>query len=543
MTHANRYYACMRAAAHNALPDDVAALRALVIDLHARLQSRDDALQAREAQLQAGAQELVYLRTWIEKLKLELARLRRMQFGRSSEQLSERIEQLELIVDELETNAGAPTLSTTSRLPPARKPARKPLPTHLPRESVIHAPEATCPDCGTTMKRIGEDVAEMLEYVPARFKVIRHVRPKLSCGCCQRIVQVPAPIRPIDRGLPGPGLLAHVAVSKFADALPLYRQAQIYAREGVDLERSTLADWLGGVAHLVQPLVDALGRYVLAANKLHADDTPVPVLQPGRGVTKTGRLWTYVRDDRPAGSADAPAVWFQYSPDRKGERPLTHLKPFAGILQADGYAGFERLYARGDVIEAACWAHVRRKFYDIYTANDSPIAAAALTRIGTLYAVETDLRGRPPGARKAGRQARAGPLLEELHEWLQATLGTVSKKSELAVAIRYALTRWTALTRYRDDGGIEIDNNAAERSLRAVAIGRKNYLFAGSDAGGERAAAFYSLIGTAKLNGLDPEGYLRAVLERIAEHPINRVDELLPWNLASALDVELRQAA
>ena len=532
----------MRAAAHSALPDDVDALRALVIDLHTRLQSRDDALQAREAQLQAGAQELVYLRTWIEKLKLELARLRRMQFGRSSEKLSERIEQLELIVDELEISAAQPTRAT-SKPAPARKPARKPLPAHLPREPVIHAPQATCPDCGTTMKRIGEDVAEMLEYVPARFKVIRHIRPKLSCACCQRIVQVPAPIRPIDRGLPGPGLLAHVAVSKFADALPLYRQAQIYAREGIELERSTLADWLGGVAHLVQPLVEALGRYVLAAHKLHADDTPVPVLQPGRGVTKTGRLWTYVRDDRPAGSTEAPAVWFQYSSDRKGERPLTHLKPFAGILQADGYAGFERLYERGDVIEAACWAHVRRKFYDLQVANDSPIAAEALTRIGTLYAIETDLRGRPADVRKAGRQARAGPLLEQLHDWLQATLGTVSQKSELALAMRYALTRWAALTRYRDDGGIEIDNNAAERSLRAVAIGRKNYLFAGSDAGGERAAAFYSLIGTAKLNGLDPEGYLRAVLERIAEHPINRVDELLPWNLANAPDVELRQAA
>ncbi len=325
--------------------------------------------------------------------------------------------------------------------------------------------------------------------------------------------------------------------------LPLYRQAQIYAREGVELERSTLADWLGGVAHLVQPLVDALGRYVLAANKLHADDTPVPVLQPGRGVTKTGRLWTYVRDDRPAGSADAPAVWFQYSPDRKGERPLTHLQDFAGVLQADGYAGFDRIYARGDVVEAACWAHVRRKFYDIHVTNDSPIAAEALTRIGALYAIEADLRGRPPDQRRAARQARAGPLLDALHEWLQTTLATVSKKSELAVAMRYAITRWTALTRYRDDGGIEIDNNAAERSLRAVALGRKNYLFAGSDAGGDRAAAFYSLIGTAKLNGLDPEAYLRTVLERIAEHPINRVDELLPWNLASAPVEELRQAA
>ena len=531
----------MRAVTHSALPDDVEALHALVIDLQARLQSRDDALQARDAQLQAGQQELVYLRTWIERLKLELARLRRMQFGRSSEKLSARIEQLELIVEDFE--ASAAQKATAAPRTPARKPVRKPLPEHLPRESVIHAPDATCADCGTTMQRIGEDVSEMLEYVPARFKVIRQVRPKLSCACCQRIVQLPAPIRPIDRGIPGPGLLAHVAVSKFADSLPLYRQAQIYAREGVELERSTLADWLGGVAHLVQPLVDALGRYVLAATKLHADDTPVPVLAPGRGRTKTGRLWTYVRDDRPAGSTDAPAVWFQYSPDRKGERPLGHLKHFAGILQADGYAGFERLYARGDVVEAACWAHVRRKFYDLQVANNSPIAAEALRRIGALYSIETEMRGRPPDQRQAARQARAGPLLDDLHAWLQATLGTVSKKSELALALRYAITRWTALTRYRDDGGIEIDNNAAERSLRAVAIGRKNYLFAGSDAGGERAAAFYSLIGTAKLNGLDPEAYLRTVLERIAEHPINRVDELLPWHLASAPAEELRQAA
>jgi transposase len=524
----------MRAATSKALPNNVAALRTLVIDLQARLQSRDDALHA-------GQQELVYLRTWIERLKLELARLRRMQFGRSSEQLSERIEQLELIVEEFEASA-AQTTPVAPRTP-ARKPVRKPLPVHLPRETVIYAPAEACPDCGTTMQRLGEDVSEMLEYMPARFKVIRQVRPKLSCGCCQRIVQLPAPTRPIDRGLPGPGLLAHVAVSKFADHLPLYRQAQIYAREGVELERSTLADWLGGVARLTQPLVDALGRYVHGANKLHADDTPVPVLEPGRGVTKTGRLWTYVRDDRPAGSTDAPAVWFQYSPDRKGERPVAHLTNFAGILQADGYAGFDQLYAHGDIVEAACWAHVRRKFFDIHATNASPIAAEALARIGALYAIEAGIRGRPPDQRKAARQARAGPLLADLHDWLQSTLAMVSKKSEMAVAIRYALTRWTALTRYRDDGGIEIDNNAAEQSLRAVAVGRKNYLFAGSDAGGDRAAAFYSLIGTAKLNGLDPEAYLRTVLERIAEHPINRIDELLPWNLASAPAAELRQAA
>lgn len=503
-----------------ALPDDVDALKALVLEQRAKIASH-----------------------WaeIEHLKLLLAKLRRMQFGRSSERMDRQIEQMELRLEELQSAQAELPRATQAKTDEKSQPVRRPLPEHLPRERVVHEPACTCPDCGAAMRKIGEDIAEVLDYVPARFRVIRHVRPKLACPDCERIVQVQAPTRPIDRGLAGAGLLAHVLVSKYADHLPLYRQAQIYAREGVELERSTLAEWVGGCFRLLDPLIESLGRYVFAAGKLHADDTPVPVLDPGRGRTKTGRLWTYVRDDRPSASAEAPAVLFRYSPDRRGERPRTHLAGFSGILQADAYAGFGHLYAGGTIREAACWAHARRAFYDIHHATQSPIAAEALERIATLYAVESDIRGRPPDERAAIRAARAGPLLESLRHWLRETLARVSKKSELAKAIGYVLTRWPALTRYRDDGRIEIDNNAAERALRTVALGRKNYLFCGSDAGGERAAGIYSLVGTAKLNGLDPEAYLRHVLERIAEHPINRIEDLLPWAVAHDLQAAQQQ--
>jgi transposase len=412
------------------------------------------------------------------------------------------------------------------------QPARRPLPADLPRETERLSPkQSACPDCGGALKHLGEDVSEMLEFVPGRFKVIRTVRPKLACNRCDAIVQEPAPDRPIDRALAGPGLLAHVLVGKYSDHLPLYRQSEIYAREGVELDRSTLAGWVGGASRALEPLVDAIRKYVMGAVKIHADDIPVPVLAPGNGKTKTGRLWTYVRDDRPAGSTEAPAVWFAYSPDRKADHPASHLATFRGWLQADAFPGFNRLYQRGGITEIACWAHVRRKFHDLYKTHQSPIAKEALDRIAALYGIEKEIRGRPPDERREVRNARAQPLLDSLHVWLKDTLSKVSKKSELAGAIHYALGLWTPLLRYCADGRLEIDNNAAERSLRCVALGRKNYLFAGSNAGGERAAAMYSLIGTAKLNGIDPEAYLSNVLARIANHPINRIEELLPWNI------------
>jgi transposase len=509
------------------LPDldtlDMATLKDMVIRQHAQISSHD---------------------TEIERLRLIIAKLRRMQFGRKSEKIQKEIEQLELQLEDLEAASAEKREQTEKALAPAdaavfaeavRKPARRPLPDHLPREVEIHEPEEKgCPACGGSLNKLSEDISEMLEYVPARFKVIRHVRPKLSCTNCDAIVQAEAPSRPVARGLAGPGLLAHVLVSKYADHQPLYRQSEIYAREGVELERSTLADWVGATSELLRPLHEALRQHVMNARKVHADDTPVPVLTPGQGKTKQGRLWTYVRDDRGAGDRTSPAVWFAYSPDRRGEHPHRHLADFKGALQADAYAGFNRLYDSGRILEAACWAHVRRKFFDLQEAYASPITTEALERIGALYAIEREIRGRPPDERQRERQSRSRPLLISLQKWFKTSLTKLSRKSETAAAINYALGRWPALVRYCDDGLLEIDNNAAERALRAVALGRKNYLFAGSDAGGERAAVIYSLLGSAKLNGLDPEAYLTSVLRRIAEHPINRIGELLPWNLFPA---------
>lgn len=491
----------------------------------------------------------------IEKLKAEIARLKRWRFGRSSERIDVALTQLQLALDELQVDGAPQVTATTSPLAESTQAEPKPrvtalrrtprsFPEHLPRETIVHAPSrCTCADCGAALRKLGEDISEMLDYEPGYFKVIRHVRPKLSCVHCSQVLQMPAPARPIERGIPAPGLLAQVIVAKYGDHCPLYRQQAIYRRAGVELERATLADWVGGASRLLEPLVKSLGRYVLGAEKIHGDDTPVPVLDPGQGKTKRGRLWTYVRDDRPAASRDPPAVWYRYSPDRKGEHPRSHLKDFRGILQADAYSGFAALYENEQIIEASCWAHARRKFYDIHVSDRSPLAAEALQRIGALYAIEDEIRGRPAIERAQARQEHAAPLLLALHQWLSATLQLLSTKSALAGAIKYCLVRWTALTRYRDDGRIEIDNNTAERAIRPVVLGRRNYLFAGSDAGGERAANLYSLIGSAMLNAMDPYLYLRHVLERIAEHPINRIQELLPWHVAATVVDQRAQAA
>jgi transposase len=491
----------------------------------------------------------------IEHLKLVIEKYRRMIFGTKSEKLTGELEQLEFRLEELETAQAAEEAaqeaseatqpsSTQAVTKLRRRPARKPLPEDLPREVVTHLPAHNCcPDCGGALRQFGEDVSEQLERIPATYKVIRHVRPKFACAGCERVIEAPAPARPIDRGLPGPALLAHVLVSKYGDHLPLYRQSQIYAREGIDLDRSTLAGWVGAASELLAPLVDEISKHVLRAEKIHADDTPIPVLAPGNGKTRTGRLWTYVRDDRPAGCSTAPAVWFTYSEDRKGEHPRRHLKGFKGALQADAYSGFHHLYGDGAIYEVACWAHARRKFYDIHIVHASPTTTEALTRIGALYGIEEQIRGKPAELRCSIRQAHARPLLDDLRRWMEKSLRSLSTKSETAGAIRYALSHWRALTRYVDDGLLEIDNSAAERALRAVAIGRKNYLFMGSDSGGQRAASLYSLIGTAKLNGLDPAFYLRAILEKLPQHPINRIEELLPWSIAASLHTDSSQAA
>jgi transposase len=539
----------------SALPRDTRSLRRMLGEKEALLIERERIIAEKETQLAdrdrviAVRDAELYAKTLqIEHLKAQLAVLRRARFGRSSEKLDREIEQLELVLGELEesvaeSNARTEEAKQEPASPARTKPTdrrpggRKPLPAHLPRERVLHEPAPVCACCGgKALRRIGDEITEVLEYVPSSFTVIQHVRPKMSCRACETIVQAPLPSLPIERGRPGPGLLAHVAVSKFADGLPLHRQSVIYARQGVDLDRSTMADWMGSAAALLRPLVEAIRKHVCAGPVLHADDTTVPVLAPGLGRTRTGRLWAVVRDERPWSGAAAPAAFYCYSPDRKGERAEALLGQCRGFLHADGYAGFQSLYMPDPktelprLTEVACWSHARRKIYDVYEATAAPLAKEALDRIAELFEIEARINGRVPSERLAVRQQDAVPLLAELETFLHKALNQISGKSTLAKAIRYSLSRWAALIRYTTDGRLEMTNNAVERAIRPLALTRKNYLFAGSDSGGMRAAAMYSLIESAKMKGLDPEAYLRDVLARIADHPINRIGELLPWD-------------
>jgi transposase len=501
-------------AAVDTLPDDPETLKAMLL-----------AERARAARLEQIVKEL-----------------QRHRFGRRAEKLPE--DQLLLALEEVEqgvangeAEADAADLSARTRRAAKRRANRGSLPAHLPRvEMVVDIEDHACPCCHNALHRIGEDVSERLDIVPAQLRVVVVRRPKYGCRACEEIVvQAPAPARLIEGGLPTDATVAQVLVSKYADHLPLYRQSQIYARQGVNLDRSTLADWVGRAAFTLRPVYERLLASLKSSTKLFADETTAPVLDPGRGRTKTGQLWAYARDDRPWGGTDPPGVAYVYAPDRKAERPSAHLAGFKGILQVDGYAGYRPLAERGEVELAFCWAHVRRRFYELAAAGPAPIASEVLERIAKLYAIESGIRGRGAEDRRAVRQVQAKPLIDDLESWLRAKLELISQKTKLAEAIRYALSRWAGLTRFIDDGRIEIDNNVVERSIRPIALNRKNALFAGSDGGGEHWAIIASLIETCKLNGVDPQSYLTDVITRIVnDHPNSHIDDLLPWAYAAA---------
>ncbi len=509
-----------------------------IADLRAQLAEREAELAMARAEL-TGAQRL------IEQYKAQLHKLRRMKFGRSSEAIDGQIHQLELRLEDLEEGEAACIAAAKDKAPgksrpERRQPVRRPLPEHLPREEIIHVPGDVCPGCGGThFSKLGEDVTEVLEKIPARHKVIRHIRPKLSCRTCETIIQAPSPDLPIEKGRPGPGLLANVVVSKYLDGLPLYRQSAILAREGIEIERATLADWIGHVAWWVMPLAQIIGAHVMAAPVIHTDDTPIAVLAPGNGKTRTGRIWIYLVDERPWLGARAPAAYYRFSPDRKGERPRDHLAAFHGVMQADAFSGYEALTRQVGppgsnaprIMHAACWAHARRKLFDEFERTKSPIAEEALLRIRKLYAIEAEIAGQSADSRHRVRQEHVVPILADLKIWFQDQRRRLSSKTSLAKALQYALTRWDALMLYTSNGRIGIDNNPAERLLRGIAVTRKNFLFLGSETGGERAAVLYTILETAKLNRLNPEAYLADVIDLMAKgHPINRLSELLPWN-------------
>ena len=518
--------------ASDILPDGVDALKtALIAERSARQQAEARA---------SGAEAMV------AHLRLVIAKLRRERFGQSAERSSKLLDQLELQLEELEASAAEDEFASADQdrtVVPSftrKKPVRAPLPAHLPRERVVVPAPAACPCCGGQLAKLGEDVTETLEVVPRQWKVVQTVREKFTCRSCEKITQPPAPFHTIARGRAGASLLAMILYAKYGQHQPLNRQSESFAREGIDLDVSTMADWVGACTASLAPLVELIRLHVLDAARLHGDDTTVPVLAKGK--TKTGRVWTYVRDDRPFAGPAPPAAVFFYSRNRDGEHPGRHLASYAGILQADAYSGFNGLYdakrSPRPITEAACWSHGRRKFFvlaDLARSvpgkeHGAPLAIEAVHRIDAIFAIESKINGLPAEQRLAVRTTRIAPLVSELESWMRSERARLSRHANVAKAMDYMLKRWAAFTRFLSDGRICLTNNAAERALRCIAIGRKNWLFAGSDRGGERAASMYTLIASAKLNNVDPPAWLADVLSRIADHPARRLHELLPWN-------------
>ena len=526
----------------DALRTALAAAEAEVIDARAKA-TEAEARAANAAAMVSDAE------AQIAALKLMIEKLRRALYGQRSERKQRLLDQLELQLDELEASATEDELAAAGTtqvkgFTRRRRSGRKPFPAHLPRERVVVTPPTSCACCGSEkLSKIGEDITETLEVIPRQWKVIQTVREKFTCRHCEKISQPPAPFHPTPRGWAGPNLLAMILFEKYGQHQPLNRQRDRYAREGVDLSLSTLADQVGACTIALSPLHDLIASHVLAAERLHGDETPVPVLAKGK--TDTARAWVYVRDDRPFGGPDPPAALFRYSRNRSGDHPVEHLRDFAGILQADAYAGYRRLYEPGrspaPVTEALCWAHGRRKFYELadiaagkrrgkHAPPISPLAVEVVKRIDALFDIEREINGTPAWRRLAIRHERSAPLVAELEDWMRTERARLSRHASVAAAMDYMLKRWDRFARFLQDGRICLTNNAAERCLRGIALGRKSWLFCGSDRGGVRAAAMYTSIGTAKLNDVDPQAWLADVLDRIAETPQNRLHELLPWN-------------
>jgi len=543
------------------LPDDAESLRAIIAQQaashQAELTAREKEIEERDAEIKtlsaAAKSKEARIKTMellVETLRQRIAKLRRQKFGPSSEKIEREILQLELAIEDLNV-----TLSSESENPPdaAEAPLKKGAglssdPSKKRRGLAVHGdieqrrlvldPGDECPECGGPLRVIGEDVSQLLDLIAAKIELVETARPKKSCRCCEKITQAPLPSKPIPRSLAGPSLLAFILISKYDDHIPLHRQCEIFERSGVEIPQSTITGWTGQAIRTLQPLAEAIKAYVLSAGRLHTDDTVVPVQdhKNRKGKTKEGRLWVYVRDDAAHGGKDPPAVAYYYSPNRKGVHPQTHLKDFNGILQADAYAGYNALYKPDPITgairvrEAACWAHLRRDFYDVYKTLSSPVAREALERIGEFYDIEREILGKPPEVRLAVRQKESKPRVDAMKAWFEEQRKDLPPKGDLAKAFDYGLNRWSAFSLFLEDGTVAIDNNAAERKIRPLTLGRRNWLFAGSDAGGENAADIMTLVESAKIAGVNPQTYLADILARINDHKINRISELLPWN-------------